>query len=304
MKRCMNKCAALSVFVAAMAAVVPAAAQQAIRSEMASLAMIRPLAELAERGYAPAQFELGSRYSRGEGVPMDDVQAASWWRKAAEQGLATAQNELGVALAEGRGVEKDPVQAIAWYEKAAAQGSAVAQNNLGVAYWDGIGVRVNSREAVAWFRKAAEANLGWAQFYLGEAYAQGRGVTQHSRLAVQWYRKAAEQDYVAAQVALGAMYFGNPVVRDNASSVYWLARAARNGDELALRSLEAMTARLPRLRLHEVQVREQPDAKGAVIKTVGEAEFGYRVQRRDGWEQVYFSDGHMLGYISTAQVKQ
>lgn len=304
MQPCMKRCAALGLFAAAIAAVIPAAAQEAVQSDTASLATVRPLAELAERGYARAQFELGSLYARGEILPMDDEQAALWWRRAADQGLPEAQNEFGVALAAGRGVPKDPMQAIGWYEKAAAQGSAVAQNNLGVAYWDGIGVRMNSRQAVAWFRKAAEANLGWAQFHLGEAYAQGRGVTQHPALAVEWYRKAAEQDYVAAQLALGAMYFANPVVRDNARSVYWLARAARQGDGLALRSLEAMTARLPRLRLQEVQVREQPDAQGAIIKTVGAAEFGYRVQRRDGWEQVYFSDGNLLGYISSAQLKQ
>ncbi len=196
------------------------------------------------------------------------------------------------------------MQAIGWYEKAAAQGSAVAQSNLGVAYWDGIGVRDEFAAGRRMVPQGRRGQLGWAQFYLGEAYAQGRGVTQHPALAVEWYRKAAEQDYVAAQLALGAMYFGNPVVRDNARSVYWLARAARLGDELALRSLEAMTARLPRLRLQAVEVREQPDSQGAIIKTVGEAEFGYRVQRRDGWEQVYFRDGNLLGYISSAQLKQ
>ncbi len=65
MQQCMKRCAALGLFAAAITAVIPAAAQQAVRSDMASLASVRPLAELAERGYARAQFELGSLYLQG-----------------------------------------------------------------------------------------------------------------------------------------------------------------------------------------------------------------------------------------------
>ena len=40
----------------------------------------------AEAGAASAQYFLGLRYATGEGVPQDDVEAVSWYRKAAEHG--------------------------------------------------------------------------------------------------------------------------------------------------------------------------------------------------------------------------
>ncbi len=47
-----------------------------------------PLAELvtfAERGDPRAQFDLGERYDRGQGVPQDRTEALKWFGRAAEQ---------------------------------------------------------------------------------------------------------------------------------------------------------------------------------------------------------------------------
>ena len=49
----------------------------------------------ANAGDADAQFSLGVKYDNGEGVPQDDIEAASWYRQAAEQGIAAAQYNLG-----------------------------------------------------------------------------------------------------------------------------------------------------------------------------------------------------------------
>ena len=51
--------------------------------------------QLAERGDAEAQFELGKCYRRGSGIKRDFTLAVEWYRKAAEQGNAPAQNNLG-----------------------------------------------------------------------------------------------------------------------------------------------------------------------------------------------------------------
>jgi len=85
----------------------------------------------AEKGDADAQFNLGVKYYRGDGVPKDAVQAATWYRRAAEQGAASAQYNLGLMHTSGEGVPKDAVQAASWFRKAAEQGYALAQNNLG-----------------------------------------------------------------------------------------------------------------------------------------------------------------------------
>ena len=38
----------------------------------------------AEQGHAEAQYNVGFRYSTGEGVPQDDAEAVRWYRLAAE----------------------------------------------------------------------------------------------------------------------------------------------------------------------------------------------------------------------------
>ena len=50
--------------------------------------------KLAERGDARGQFELGTMFFCGQGVPQSDQEAALWFRKAAEQGHAEAQAAL------------------------------------------------------------------------------------------------------------------------------------------------------------------------------------------------------------------
>ncbi len=76
---------------------------------------------LAEQGHATAQFNLGSIYDKGQGVPQDYAQAMQWHRRAAEQGHAGGQNNLGVMYHEGQGVPQDYAQAYLWSNLAAAR---------------------------------------------------------------------------------------------------------------------------------------------------------------------------------------
>jgi Sel1 repeat-containing protein len=77
------------------------------------------LESAAEQRDAAAQFDLGLKYHRGDGVPQDYVQAAKWFGRAAEQGLANAQNNLGVMFAVGQGVPQDDVTSYMWFALAA-----------------------------------------------------------------------------------------------------------------------------------------------------------------------------------------
>ena len=45
-------------------------------------------------GYAPAQFNLGRSYEKGEGIDKDREKALYWYGKAARQGDADAQARL------------------------------------------------------------------------------------------------------------------------------------------------------------------------------------------------------------------
>ena len=94
-------------------------------------------------------------YRNGEGVPQDDGEAVTWYRKAAEQGNADAQTNLGFMYATGRGVPQDYSEAVALYRKAAEYGDAQAQFNLAVSYNDGHGVPQDFVEAHMWVNLSA-----------------------------------------------------------------------------------------------------------------------------------------------------
>ncbi len=76
---------------------------------------------LAQEGFAPAQYKIGTFYQIGGGVPEDNAEAAKWYHRAAEQGHARAQYSLGLLYGRGLGVPRDYEQAYVWYSLAAAR---------------------------------------------------------------------------------------------------------------------------------------------------------------------------------------
>ena len=62
---------------------------------------LRLFQPLADQGDVAAEFNLGSMYAYGEGVPRNFAQAGKWFRQAADQGHAAAQFNLGAMYAEG-----------------------------------------------------------------------------------------------------------------------------------------------------------------------------------------------------------
>ena len=96
--------------------------------------------ELAGKGVAEAQINLGMMFENGQGVSQDFKEAVRWYRLAADQGLTKAQYNLGLMYAQGKGVDKDPIQAIKWNRLAADQGLIQAQTTLASMYHEGEGV--------------------------------------------------------------------------------------------------------------------------------------------------------------------
>ena len=80
-----------------------------------------PVTKEANLSDADEQFNLGSRYAEGQGVPQDFSQALVWYRQAANQGLADAQFNLGAMYIAGEGVPQDYVEAHKWYNLAASR---------------------------------------------------------------------------------------------------------------------------------------------------------------------------------------
>jgi TPR repeat protein len=178
------------VSVAQSKALAPVAAMKA-RHPVDSRAPLDRLTALANKGDPRAEFVIGLKYLKGDGVPANDVQAAHWFERAAQSGDALAQNHLGALYQAGRGVHADLAQATHWYEAAASQGDRHAMSNLAVLYASGTGVSQNLAEAARWFERSA--NLGYvdAQFNLAVLFERGDGVPQSLLDAYKWYSIAA-----------------------------------------------------------------------------------------------------------------
>ncbi len=86
----------------------------------------------AEKGYPPAQHDLGSRYAMGEGVEQDHKEAFKWYQASADQGLVLGWIKLAQAYERGEGVNVDLKLAIQHYYLAALSNKPVAQYNLAV----------------------------------------------------------------------------------------------------------------------------------------------------------------------------
>ena len=152
---------------------------------------LRAYMKLAGEGNASAKFHLGVMYAQGEGVPVDEVEAARWYRIAADQGLAEAQFALGLMYQASKGVAGSKSEAARWYRSAAVQGFVHAQVALGRMYDSGEGVVRDPTEATHWFARAANHGDPDALFSLAARNALGEGGLEKSgAAAAQRYYEA------------------------------------------------------------------------------------------------------------------
>jgi hypothetical protein len=220
-------------------------------------AAVRELKPLADQGSAEAQFNLGSLYYQGWGVPQDYREAVMWMRKAAEQGHVFARVTLGSIYAEGvQGeIQKDYPQALMWFVFAAAQGDMEAME-----FRDTMASRMTptqiaeaqrlAREfkpqdvytkALQEIKALAEKGDAVAQFKVGLIYYMGQGVLRDYIEALNWFKKAARQGNPYAQYNAGYMYEkGEGTPQDHVEAVKYYRRAAEQGNQLAQYTLGYM----------------------------------------------------------------
>ena len=174
-------------------------------SQTASSGPFEKVIAAAEAGDVNAQRDAGLKYLAGDGVLIDQSEAARWLMRAAYQGEPTAEYWLGTLYARGHGVPADAFQANHWYEAAAKQGNARAMQSLGVAHFEGWGVEKNIAEAARWFRQAADLGSLDAAFNLAVLYERGTGVPRSFVDAYKWYAIAASQGDSEAQMRVAAV---------------------------------------------------------------------------------------------------
>jgi len=175
--------------------------------------------EQANNGDAEAQYGVGIKYLKGQGVKQDSKEALRWLERAAASGhegatdkLARlrdqqkqfkkllgkakagnlkAQYQTGIWYLKGKGVATDGNKARSWIGKAAVQGDQKAITRLGILYFKGEGGAVDYARALKNFSGVSNESV-LAQYYLGEMYASGKGVDRNYTTAISWYKKAAD----------------------------------------------------------------------------------------------------------------
>ncbi|NIR59280.1 MAG: sel1 repeat family protein [Gammaproteobacteria bacterium] len=152
-------------------------------------ALFKKRLEKAEAGDAESQYEVGSMYLRGRGVPPDTAEAARWIRQAAEQDNTRAQAELGELYMEGEGVSQDYAAARRWLSRAAEAGYPTAQFRLGQLYAEGRGVERDYDRALEWLTRAVDGGYAYAEDEIEKARA-ARAQTKRRRRAEAQERAA------------------------------------------------------------------------------------------------------------------
>jgi TPR repeat protein len=181
----------------------------------------------ALQGNVQAQWDVGSFYQLGFGVPKNDVKAFEWYEKSALQGYVFSQFSLGNCYLKGRGVPKNDAKALEWFEKAALQGDASAQSELGDFYKEGWGVPKNYAKALEWYKKAALQGDAHARVWVQEFYKQGWGFLRNDAKSFEWFEKIALQGDAWAQSFVGECYLnGWGIKKDLVLAYVWLNLAS------------------------------------------------------------------------------
>lgn len=80
--------------------------------------------DLADKGDAPARYNLGVRYMNGNGAPKNSSEAARYFTLAARQGYSPAQRQLAQMHLRGDGVAPSKILAHAWLNLASRSSDA------------------------------------------------------------------------------------------------------------------------------------------------------------------------------------
>ena len=237
---------------------------------------LRFLLKSAQQGDANAQLELAGvyfrgHYSKGLGTQVSDElkQSLYWFTEAANRGNADAQVILGTIyccsnswnfeakqgfLFKSPLVKRDWAKAFDWFNKAADQGNVVAQYRVASMLLEGTVIEKNMARGLALLRTLAENGNEEAQVELwGAIIFDGHYVSQSELTeTVDAIKKLAEEGNPDAQFILGLLYSASglefiskdhphfPVhlfPADYDKAVYWLTKAADQGEEKAISML-------------------------------------------------------------------
>lgn len=156
----------------------------------------------ADIGSTRAKHNLAMLLLSEELDVFDPAEGAGLLQALANDGYAPAQYDLGTCFENGIGVYPYSPEALKWYQKAADNGHVDAQYLTGHYYYKGKGCSTDYVKAVKYLTEAAENGHSDAQFLLGQCYRYGKGVKQDPKEALDWYLKSANQGNARAKNAM------------------------------------------------------------------------------------------------------
>jgi uncharacterized protein len=161
----------------------------------------------------------------------------------AEKGNAQAQYNLGMMLNNGIGTNKNPALALEWFEKSSQAGDPLAAYKAGCYYGGQFKdvVKVDLEKSLRYKLTAAEAGYSLAQHDVANAYSQRNQFPE----ALKWWEAAAKQGYPMSLYNLSVTYKSGKVVpKDNirAYAYFKLAKVLSEGkvSEKAQTSLDEL----------------------------------------------------------------
>ena len=229
----------------------------------------------ADQNFLRAQFLLGAGYQTGDGVEQNMSEAVKWYRRAADLGFSPAEVRLADCynpahaedfkrtwlkshpeLVKKTGDDGNEIPQDKQLEQVGAEHSELELRGVEA---------VDAAEAAKWYAKAAEAGNADGQVQLAKLYLNGNGVDEDPDKARGWLDKAIAQgnpdaanlkDGIAlmnkarsgdraAQLEIGESYEPENLViadsyghePDGKKAVYWLTKAAEQGDSDAANEL-------------------------------------------------------------------
>jgi localization factor PodJL len=152
------------------------------------------LSDAVEAGEPRALYEMAGRLADPNNPARDLGGAAQLYERAAGKGFAPAQYRLGSMYEKGLGVPKDLRLAKTWYERAADKGNIKAMHNMAVLFAEGaIEGKADYATATQWFRLAAEHGLRDSEYNYAILVARGLGSSPNLVEAYKWFQLAAAQ---------------------------------------------------------------------------------------------------------------
>ena len=113
-------------------------------------------AEACEAGHDDSCELIATMYVLGEGVEVDEAQAAQWSARGCELGSLSACRILGYLELNGLGVAQDVPGAIARLEDVCARGEASACRDVGSSFWISSGSGIDRDTAMTRFERSCQ----------------------------------------------------------------------------------------------------------------------------------------------------